>query len=243
MKTLGLILFSFTGVAFAQGAPFCVFSGAGANCIFYSVQECQSAARTLDGMCGPNTAAQQPQYTPRPAAPAPYVPPPVYSAPQTGIFDSFQRGYENGQRIQQAQEEARMQREAHEANMRLIEAKADAASKMTPPTTSEDPIIEGYSAKALARKCDSYIAAIKGQSTKVDDAVYMGYCVGFMHGFRGGYDAGTIKEAPKHCIRSEADTETLVRALIAAVDTSPALHDHPQDVVLALVLARAYPCK
>ncbi|MDR7134396.1 hypothetical protein J2X06_001580 [Lysobacter niastensis] len=111
-----LLLLSAPGVAVANGtAPFCVYSNAPPMCFYHDVQTCQAEARRFNGMCALNQVQQQPQ-APQVAPRAPINLPPIQN---WNIGESFQRGYEQGQR-------RRQEREAHEARMRLIEAQIEA---------------------------------------------------------------------------------------------------------------------
>ena len=45
-------------VALAQGAPFCVVTAAGAECLYYDANSCRQAARAMGGMCAINRGVQ-----------------------------------------------------------------------------------------------------------------------------------------------------------------------------------------
>lgn len=92
------ILMIVSPAALAGGnAPLCVFSGAtGAQCTYYDMQSCQSAARTFQGMCAPNQQAQQ-QTQPAPATPAfDRTPLPTLELPN--LYETWSRAREDGSR-------------------------------------------------------------------------------------------------------------------------------------------------
>jgi hypothetical protein len=70
--------------AWAQNAPFCVVSGAGTQCYYWNAPSCQSAARSMQGICVVN---QQQQQSPQ---------------PMPNNYESWSRARENGaQRTEQ----------------------------------------------------------------------------------------------------------------------------------------------
>lgn len=84
--------------AFANGtAPFCVYSSGDPQCYYYTTQSCQSAARSLNGMCGPNTQQQPSQAQP---------------VQQTSVMDIYKQsmgGIQASRRARQAQAAPGMQ--------------------------------------------------------------------------------------------------------------------------------------
>ena len=113
----------------AQQAPFCVFSGAGSQCYYYNLQACQSAARTLQGMCAPNQAQAPQRYG------APVQPVTVQPQQPLQYCDGYIIGNyctpDPGKKVMEAYNQARkqkMEREEHEARMALIRAQTQAIS-------------------------------------------------------------------------------------------------------------------
>ena len=100
------------GPVLAQGAPFCLVSGLGQQCTHYSLDACQSAARTLDGMCVANVQAQQPV---QPTQIQQIAPQGVQ--PANSFWQSFADSQERAQRVRQ-------QQELHRAQVGLLEAQA-----------------------------------------------------------------------------------------------------------------------
>lgn len=129
MRSALLALALFASPALAQQAPFCVVSGAGSSCIHYSLQSCQSAARTFQGMCTANPNAMgQPQYRPMPQQPAaaPY-PQPSLNLPN--FSESWERGRQAGMQRRMAEQE-------HAARMALLKAQTEAAQRNAAPAKS-----------------------------------------------------------------------------------------------------------
>lgn len=96
-------------IAVAQ-APFCVVSSYGEDCNYYDAKQCQQTAGWRNGMC---VARQKPQ------------------GQQLQLYDiagSAQRGAEAGQRM-------RLEREEHEARMRVLNAQADAIRSAGAPAS------------------------------------------------------------------------------------------------------------
>lgn len=113
MFAIPLLLLAQPAVATGD-APFCIYSGAApAQCFYYSVDSCQSAARTLGGMCSPNQvqARQAPATT--------------TDLHRPNILGALQEGQERGARERRAQEE-------HVARLRLLKAQAAATAPAEP---------------------------------------------------------------------------------------------------------------
>lgn len=123
MRPALLALLFVPTLAFAQGAPFCVASGAGTQCMYYDLGSCQSAARTFQGMCVANQQQPAPQLAPQPRVE--YNPPvaPVMRSPN--IMGGFMAGAAAGQA-------ARQSREEYEARMALLQAQTAAAGAQAP---------------------------------------------------------------------------------------------------------------
>lgn len=84
-----VVLSSATAIA-QSGAPFCVVSGSGRNCYYYSLSSCERAARIVDGACVANgTQTVSPQAS---------EPPPVATVdggrPYADFAGRFQQGLE-----------------------------------------------------------------------------------------------------------------------------------------------------
>lgn len=95
-------------------APFCAVTALGFQCQYHSYSACQQAVRGMDGVCVAN-----PQPTPSVQAPI-YPPTSAPAPPQAQNYDvsgAMQRGYAEGQRL-------RIERERHEAEMRVLQAQA-----------------------------------------------------------------------------------------------------------------------
>lgn len=100
---LGFALTSLTLLALpdqagAQGAPFCVVSGAGTQCQYFTRSQCEQVARTLDGGCVANSESAG-------GAAASSSPNRYYIAPPD-IAGRFQQGMDNA-RQRQFNEESR----------------------------------------------------------------------------------------------------------------------------------------
>lgn len=122
---LGLLLIALSGPALAQQAPFCVIAGNGGSpqCWHYDASSCQSAARSMNGMCVARASLASPQA----------------AAPQASFAESFARGQAEGQR-------RKLEREQHAAQMRLLEAQTaeiNARIAPSPPPTSPSPKPQG----------------------------------------------------------------------------------------------------
>lgn len=116
---LGLLLIGLAGPALGQDAPFCVIAGYGSppQCWHYNASSCQSAARSVNGMCVARASLPSTQA----------------SAPQSNFAESFARGQAEGQR-------RRLEREQHEAQLRLLEAQtAEINARMAPPPPPSPP--------------------------------------------------------------------------------------------------------
>lgn len=118
---IGVALLALAPPALATGtAPLCVYSSGTPQCFYYSVDSCQSAARTLGGTCSPNTERGDKTRTGLAPAPAETV-----TLQHPNILRTMQEGQERGARERRAQEE-------HAARLRLIEAQTAAISASEP---------------------------------------------------------------------------------------------------------------
>lgn len=94
-------------IAGAQ-APFCVVSANGEDCNYYDANQCQQTAGWRNGMCVARQKTQGQQLQ-------------MYD-----IAGSAQRGAEAGQRM-------RLEREEHEARLRVLDAQADSLRRDAQP--------------------------------------------------------------------------------------------------------------
>lgn len=125
-----------------QAAPFCLVNNFGqAQCFYWSLDACRSAAGTLGGMCSANpaNAQQQPQQRAYDVAAAARLP---------NYAESMQQGYEAGARMRQQREAREQQQAEHEARMRLLEAQIAATEAEVPaPVSAPMPAYEGPQAQ------------------------------------------------------------------------------------------------
>ena len=128
---LATCLLAITIPAQATGnAPFCVFRTGLQQCFYYSVESCQSAARTLGGMCSPNQNQDK-----QPAA---------VQLQHPDFVGAMREGQERGARERRAQEE-------HAARLRLIEAQTAAvgANARAEPAPTVTYTCQGSDGKAF----------------------------------------------------------------------------------------------
>jgi hypothetical protein len=112
-------LFLMAGPALAD-APFCLVNNSGmAQCFYYSLDACRQAQQSLGGMCSANIQQQQQQQI-QPV----YQPPPQQ---RPNFAQSFQEGYERGQRMRLEREQAQREQEEHEMRMQAAAAERDNA--------------------------------------------------------------------------------------------------------------------
>jgi hypothetical protein len=135
-------LFAVTALAaFCAGeaiaAPFCVVSATGRQCYYYTLSECQRAARQVDGGCVANTEAP-PSNSPAQSyspTPAPQYPSAEVTRPYADVAGSFQRGVEASRQRQYEEERRALELERMRLeNERLRQSSAPAAA---PPKPSE----------------------------------------------------------------------------------------------------------
>lgn len=110
MKLFTIFLLAVLPAAASAQAPFCVVTGGGENCSYIDANVCRQVAASSNGMCVARAelrSQQQPQLL------------------LPNAVDSYQRGAEFGQR-------QRIEREEHEARMRLLNAQAEAAKAPAP---------------------------------------------------------------------------------------------------------------
>ncbi|MCI4567568.1 Rap1a/Tai family immunity protein [Lysobacter sp. CFH 32150] len=249
-RTLGgLILALLSGPAVAQmAAPFCVYSSGPPQCFYFDVQSCQTAARSLGGMCGPNNQAPAPaQIRAQPVTPQIQHP---------DIAGSFQRGMAEGQR-------QRIEREEHQARMALLEAQAQAARSQTseaivPPTAQPERYVgvvsapdDARTAKSLADGCAVANAILDGtadtkfgSNRQSERLITAGICYGYIEGFIQGISAG--RQAPKSlnaCIPTGVSTPQIARLIEDRMKKMPEFEHMDRMPFLMAVTAGAWPCK
>lgn len=123
-------------VAAQNASPFCLVNQFGnANCFYYSLDACRQAQSAMGGICSANPAAMQQRVQPMAPAPAQQSP--------NNIAESFSEGYERGARM-------RRERELHQAQLRTLEAQAEAAERQIAPAP---PIIQAAPANNVLYRC------------------------------------------------------------------------------------------
>ncbi len=107
MRSFAILALCMPLVAFAQSAPFCVVSGAGTTCSYFSADACRQSASASNGMCVAN-ANREPAVKDR------------------DYFGDALKAAEAGQAAGRAARESRLRMEA-------IEAQRDAARRADKP--------------------------------------------------------------------------------------------------------------
>ncbi len=118
VKIFGSLVMLLTSGIASAGSPFCVVYSGGQLCNYYDISACQSAARSMQGACVANAQIQQAQTITPIQTQQPQQVQPIHQ----DTFGSFMRGQQQGQAL-------RIQREEHQANMRLREAQIAAAQQ------------------------------------------------------------------------------------------------------------------
>jgi hypothetical protein len=237
---IGLAFFTISGVAFATGAPFCVFSSGPPQCFYYDVNSCRSAAASLNGMCAPNN---QPQQSQQPSQITVLQQSPT-TVPRANIYNNLMDGVEQARKGS----EERQQREEHEARMRLYEAQTNAALANTQRQAQPQGIeldLNDMTSAGLSNKCRAYLASTTGSvyaNDELKQGIAMGYCIGYIRGIIAGRSVPDESEIPKSCPPTGTTMENYARAIVGALDAVPEAGTSPELTLALGAFARAYPC-
>lgn len=163
MNKISIVLFLYLATGSAIAGPFCVVYSGGQLCNYFDVSSCQSAARSMQGVCAPNSQpSQMPQIVPsqpqRQLAPAPVQP--IYP----DYAGSMMRGIEAGQksRLRKAEIEQR------ELQNKILQQQLDAKSQVA-PSDQITQSIESDDLKGVGNARDLYIACQYAQEPKASN--------------------------------------------------------------------------
>lgn len=218
---LGSTLALASSAALAQ-APFCVVTGGGENCSYVDANVCRQVAASSNGMCVPRSTQPQPQLQ------------------FPDIAGSYQRGAEAGQRM-------RIEREEHEAKMRLLEAQTEAAKSRV----ADAQPIAPTTTPSFTDGCRAFVRIASGNDydrSRFRDDVEAGmsasYCRGYLNSFVFTQSVLVARAGAQRqfCLSLDTTTQQMAQAVVESINKLPNLESSPEGAIVLGTLMGRWPC-